>query len=107
VIRDQRRDHRVAFFLGADLYLRPDGEKAGRAVVRDLSVSGMRLEALAPVSEGKVLYVDFELAGRYKFQKVPAEVRRVYQHRNGFILGLVFQEPHDRRRLREALSSVL
>ena len=107
MITDQRRDHRVSFFLGGDVYDSPDGSRAGRAVVRDVSVSGLRIEVLAPVEEGRTLYLDFTVAGKFHFQKIPVQVKRLYRHSGSYLLGLAFREAHDRRRAREALAYVI
>lgn len=107
MILDQRSHHRVSFFMGGDIYKSADGDRVGRAVIRDASVSGLRIETLLPYEEGATLYLDFMVAGRFQFQKIPALVMRVYRHTGSYLLGLVFQEGHDRRRMRQALTFVM
>jgi hypothetical protein len=107
MILDQRTSHRVSFFMGGDVYKTADGDRVGRAVVRDASVSGLRIESLVPFQEGETLHLDFTIAGRYQFQRVPALVMRVYRHTGSYLLGLALKEGHDRRRMRQALTFVI
>jgi hypothetical protein len=107
MISDQRTSHRVSFFMGADVYRSPQGQKVGRAVVRDLSVSGMRLETLDALKQGETIFVDFNVAGKFDFQKTPATVTRVYRHSGSFLAGLTLQRGDDRRRMRQALAFVV
>ena len=103
MITDQRSHYRVSFFMGGDLYKVGNSLKFGRAVIRDISTSGMRVETLEPLEQGEMVYVDFEIGGRFQFEKVPATVARLYPHTGSFLLGLSFQRGEDRRHVREAL----
>ncbi|HRY30042.1 MAG TPA: PilZ domain-containing protein [Elusimicrobiota bacterium] len=107
MISDQRHHHRVSFFVGAGVSSNLEGSDSVRAVIRDISVSGLRIETLAKFEEGRTVYLDFNVAGRFQFTKMPAVVKRVYRHGGGFLLGLMMQDGTDRRRVRQALTYVM
>jgi hypothetical protein len=107
MISDKRLQHRVSFFLGGDFYDSPKGERVGRAIVRDVSASGIRLEALVEVEIGKTIYLDFAITEKFPFQRVPVTILRAYRHTGTFLLGGSFQAGSDRRRVRQALSFAL
>lgn len=93
--------------MGGDVYKTATGDRVGRAIIRDASAAGLRIETLLPFEEGETLFLDFTVAGRYQFQRIPALVMRVYRHTGSYLLGLAFQEGHDRRRMRQALTYVM
>jgi hypothetical protein len=107
MITDQRYNPRVSFFMGGDIYKNPRGEKIGRTIIRDLSLSGMRIETLDGLDLNQTVYVDFEVAGKFRFEKVPARVTRIFRHSGVFLAGLCFLDGHDKRRIRQALCFVL
>ncbi|MBI4396731.1 MAG: PilZ domain-containing protein, partial [Elusimicrobia bacterium] len=83
------------------------GERVGRAVIRDISYSGMRIETLEALEQGETIFLDFDIAGRFVFQKVPMLITRVYRHSGSLLLGLTFQKGYDRRHIRHALTYVV
>ncbi|MGQ0644152.1 MAG: PilZ domain-containing protein [Elusimicrobiota bacterium] len=107
MLTDQRYHPRVSVFFGGSLYKSPQGEKIGRAIIRDMSQSGMRIESIDPLEKDQTVYVDFEVAGRFDFKKVPALVTRSFKRQSGYLVGLTFLDGHHKRRVRQALSFVL
>ena len=107
MISDQRAHHRVSFFLGADVYKDPAGQKTGRAIIRDISFSGVRIETLEALEQGENVYLDFEIAGKFPFRRVPALVTRTYHHAGSYLAGLSFQRGEDRRHIRQALTYMI
>jgi hypothetical protein len=107
MISDQRSHYRVSFFLGGDIYKTVDGERIGRAIIRDVSFSGMRIETLEPLEQGETVYLDFEVGGRFRFPKVPLMVARLYRHTGSYLIGLTFQRGEDKRRVRQALAFMI
>jgi len=107
MISDQRYSPRVSFFMGGDIYVNPNGEKLGRTIIRDLSLSGMRIETLDGLDVNQTIYIDFEVAGKFAFRKVAARVTRLYRHTNCYLAGVTFLDSHEKRRIRHALTFVL
>lgn len=104
MISDSRTHNRVSFFMGGDLYRDPNGHKAGRAVIHDISFSGLRLETLEPLQAGENVFVDFTVCGRFRFNKVPVSVARTQRQGGSYLSGLRFQRGEDRRKIRQALA---
>lgn len=107
MITDQRYNPRLSIFMGGDIYKNPHGDKLGRTIIRDISVSGMRIETLDGLAAHETVYVDFDVAGKFQFAKVPARVTRIFRHMDVFLAGLCFLDGHDKRRVHQALSYVL
>lgn len=103
MINDQRSNPRVSLFISGTLYRGPSGEKPGRIVIRDLSAAGIRIESLYTLNKDQILYLDFEIAGRFSFVKVPVKVSRIYRHTGSYLSGLKFMKDEDHVRIQEAL----
>ncbi len=106
MISDNRGNARVSIFSGGDLYRAPDGEKIGRAILKDVSATGLRVETLEPLTPGEQVFIDFQMAGGPVFSRVAARVERVQAHAGSFHAGLSFQREDVRHRVREALSKL-
>jgi hypothetical protein len=104
MILDQRTNNRVSFFVGGDLYRDAEGEKLGRVVIRDISYSGLCIETLEPLEAGQTAYLDFEIAGRFSFRRVPVMVARTHPGAGSYVTGLNFHRGEDRRKIRHALA---
>ncbi len=104
MISDQRAHNRVSFFVGGDIYRQAEGQKVGRAIIRDISFSGLRIETLESWEPGEVVYLDFAIAGRFEFRRVPVVVARREGNMGSFVTGLNFRQGEDRRRVRHALT---
>ena len=104
MISDQRAHNRVSFFVGGDIYRQAEGQKVGRAIIRDISFSGLRIETLESWEPGEVVYLDFAIAGRFEFRRVPVVVARSERNMGSFVTGLNFRQGEDRRRVRHALT---
>ncbi|MBL0059371.1 MAG: PilZ domain-containing protein [Elusimicrobia bacterium] len=104
MITDQRAHNRVSFFFGGDIYKDADGEKVGRVIIRDISFSGLRIETLEPWEPGQTVFLDFDIAGRFEFRRVPVVVARSDGNQGSFVTGLNFRQGEDRRRVRHALT---
>ncbi len=104
MISDQRAHNRVSFFVGGDIYRQPEGEKLGRVVIRDISYSGLCIETLEPWEPGDIAYLDFAIAGRFEFRRIPVIVARSHNQQGSFVTGLNFRQGEDRRRVRHALA---
>jgi hypothetical protein len=107
MITDQRYHPRVSFFMGGDIYKNQGGEKIGHTVIRDLSLSGMRVETLECLEVTQTVYVDFSVAGKFAFQRVPARVTRIYRNVGSYMAGLTFIDGHFKRKIHQALNFVL
>ena len=77
MISDNREHSRVSVFFGGDVYRRPDGERVGRAILKDVSVTGLRVETLESLSPGEQVFVDFQMGPSHIFRRVPVRVERV------------------------------
>jgi|GEM_PF-2518808 len=104
MISDQRAHNRVSFFVGGDIYRNPEGEKVGRVIIRDISYSGLSIETLESWEPGELVWVDFVIAARFEFRRIPAIVARSHNVQGSYITGLNFRQGEDRRRVRHALS---
>jgi hypothetical protein len=104
MISDQRAHNRVSFFVGGDIYREAEGEKVGRVIIRDISFSGLRIETLEPWKPGDTVFLDFAIAGRFEFRRVPVVVARSDNNQGSFVTGLNFRQGEDRRRVRHALT---
>ncbi len=107
MISDQRYYPRVSCFSAGDVFADPTGERMARAVIHDLSSGGLNIETLANLEQGQTVYIDFEVAGKFVFEKSPALVVRVTRQQGSFQSGLTFRDGHDRRRLRTALNYLI
>jgi len=104
VISDQRTHNRVSFFVGGDIYRESDGEKIGRVIIRDISYGGLCIETLEPWETGEKAFLDFEIAGRFDFRRIPVVVARSEKTVGSYLTGLNFHRGEDRRRVRHALT---
>lgn len=104
MISDQRSHNRVSFFVGGDIYKEAEGEKIGRVIIRDISYGGLCIETLEPWESGQVAYLDFEIAGRFAFRRVPVVVARSTKNGGSYVTGLNFHRGDDRRKVRHALT---
>jgi hypothetical protein len=104
MISDQRNHNRVSFFVGGDIYPSVDGDKLGRVIIRDISYSGLCIETLEPLESGQTAYLDFEIAGRFVFRRVPVTVARSEKNSGSYVTGLNFHRGEDRRKVRHALT---
>lgn len=107
MILDQRYCPRVSLFLDGELFKDPDGVRISRVVIRDLSSSGMRIEALDGLDLDETVYVDFSVAGRFDFKRIPARVTRIYPSASCNLVGLTFLNGHNKRKIHQALNFVL
>jgi hypothetical protein len=99
---DQRGNPRVSIFTGGDLYRTPDGERVGRALLIDVSVTGIKVETLEPLEVGEQVFIDFQMKDHI-FSRVPVRVERVQSHPGSYLSGLSFQREDVRHRVRQAL----
>ena len=106
MISDHRNDARVSVFSGGDLYRRPDGDKIGRAIIKDVSATGLRVETLESLPEGEQIFIDFQVGSGPIFTRVPVRVERVQTHAGSFLAGLSFQREDVRDRIRQALAKL-
>jgi hypothetical protein len=104
MISDQRAHSRVSFFVGGDIYRAAEGDKIGRVIIRDISFSGLRIETLEPWEPGETVFLDFAIAGRFEFRRVPVVVARSDGNQGSYVTGLNFRQGEDRRRVRHALT---
>lgn len=103
MLTDQRTHYRVLCYVPCDVFESPEGEKKSRVIVKDVSFSGLCVESLEAFEPGETIYVDFSLAGRYVFNRVPVMVSRSNQHGGRHYCGLNFRRGEDRRKVRQAL----
>lgn len=104
MIPEHRDNARVSVFSGGDLFRRPDGDRIGHAVLRDVSVSGVRVETLEPLTAGEQVYIDFQVGRTHVFSRVPVRVERVQSQGASYLAGLSFQREDVRHRVRQALA---
>ena len=105
MISENRGSARVSLFTGGDVYRRPDGDKIGRAIIKDVSATGLRVETLEALAAGEQVYVDFQV-GSHVFSRVPVRVERAHVHAGSFLSGLSFQREDVRHRIRQALAKL-
>jgi hypothetical protein len=103
MITDQRNHYRVSLFLPGDLSLRAQGGETTRILIRDACGAGLCLETLQSYEPGDMLYVDFELVGRFRFQRLPVTVSRCVRDGHGYLTGVHFRQGEDKRRVLHAL----
>lgn len=106
MISDHRKNARVSFFSGGDLYRTLDGERVGRILIKDVSATGLRVETLESLKPGEQVFVDFHIRG-VLFDRVPVRVERVQAHAGSFLSGLSFQREDIRTKVQEALRSMI
>jgi hypothetical protein len=106
MISDNRSHPRVGIFSGGELYRRPDGERIGRALIKDVSATGLRVETLETLVPGEQVFLDFQVAGGPVFNRVATRVERVQSHAGSFLAGLSFQREDVRHRIRQVLAKL-
>jgi hypothetical protein len=106
MITDHRGEARVSVFSGGDLYRKSDGDRIGRALVKDVSGTGLRVETLESLSVGDEVFVDFQVGKGGLFLRVPVKVERVRTHAGSFLAGLSFRTEEDRAAVRRALAKL-
>lgn len=104
MISDQRSHNRVSFFVAGDIFRHPEGEKIGRVIIRDISFGGLSIETLESWEPGETAYLDFDIAGRFSFRKIPLTVARTARNGGSYVTGLNFHHGEDRRKIRHALA---
>ena len=106
MITDHRGDVRVSVFSGGDLYRKADGERIGRALVKDVSGTGLKVETLESLSVGETAFIDFQIGKTAVFMRVPVRVERIRSHAGSFLAGMSFLQEEDRAQVRKALSKL-
>lgn len=106
MITDHRGDVRVSIFSGGDLYRRSDGDRIGRALIKDVSATGLRVETLEALSLGEKVFIDFQIGKEAVFMRVPVKVERVRSYAGSFLAGISFQQEEDRLQVRRALAKL-
>lgn len=106
MISDHRKNARVSFFSGGDIYRQPDGERVGRILIKDVSATGLRVETLETLKQGEQVFIDFQIRETI-FKRVPVRVERIQTHAGSFLSGLSFQREDVRSKVQEALRSII